>query len=362
MNQTNLERSKRNMTSTLATSTFNSSFRKCDTIFHLGFKTKTTDYRMAKWDVTFHSSVTQPATIVNDLIIKTHDRYGNLVTAIDALLPQECQLVSDECIWFYDLNQDMGPKNPQSLRKLERLLDAMIEEFGVNESQHTHLTRFRTVALCYLHWAMVTQGVYHPSRRVTTSRGKSERYWAPILISRKPVQRKMASTEIKYKGPSHAKENVIPKMKAKIDDIIDKMEVIIRKEDYEFDKVLIITNEFRFSIEINKYLTPQGSKYLGANGAKKLNKLYQELQKAKAQLKKASLTAFSEFQDQMILDDGTWIKFKQERKQETEQEIGERVRLFSRDVMPLTGEAAEDTAVQDQEEEAIPKSWEEIVF
>ena len=112
------------------------------------------------------------------------------------------------------------------------------------------------------------------------------------------------------------------------------------KKHHASDKVLIITNEFRFSIEINKYLTPQGSKYLGANAAKKLNKLYQEFQKAKAQHKKASLTAFSEFQDKMILDDGTWINFKQERKQETEQEIGERVRLFSRDVIPLTGAAA----------------------
>ena len=350
------------MASTLTTSTFNSSFRKCDTIFHLGFKTKTTDYRTAKWDVTFHSSVTQPATIVNELIIKAHDRYGNLVTAIDALLPQECQLVSEECLWLYDLSQDNGPKNPQSLRKLERLLDTLIEEFSVNESQNTHLTRFRTVALCYLHWAMVTQGVYHPSRRVTTSRGKSERYWASILVPRKPVQRKQACTDIKYKGPSHAKENVIPKIKAKIDDIIEKMETIIRKEDHAFDKVLIITNEFRFSIEINKYLTPQGSKYLGANGAKKLNKLYQEFQKAKAQHKKASLTAFSEFQDKMILDDGTWINFKQERKQETEQEIGERVRLFSRDVMPLTGAAAAEEPTVQEQEEPIPDSWEEIAF
>ena len=199
------------MASTLTTSTFNSSFRKCDTIFHLGFKTKTTDYRTAKWDVTFHSSVTQPATIVNELIIKAHDRYGNLVTAIDALLPQECQLVSEECLWLYDLSQDNGPKNPQSLRKLERLLDTLIEEFSVNESQNTHLTRFRTVALCYLHWAMVTQRVYHPSRRVTTSRGKSERYWASILVPRKPVQRKQACTDIKYKGPSTPKKTSSPR-------------------------------------------------------------------------------------------------------------------------------------------------------
>lgn len=317
---------------------------------------------MAKWDVTFHSSVTQPATIVNELIIKAHDRYGTLVNAIDALLSQECQPVSEECLWFYDLNQDMGPKNPQSLRKLELLLDALIEEFGIKESQSTHPNRFRTVALCYLHWAMVTQGVYHVSRQVTTTRGKSERYWAPILLPKKPVQRKQASGDTKYKGHSHSKENVVPKIKANIDDIIDKMETIIRKEDYAFDKGIITANEFRFSLEINNYLTTQGCFYLGANGAKKLNKLYQELQKAKAQLSKASLTAFSEFHDQMLLDDGTWVKFKQARKQEMQQEFGERARLFSRDVMPLTGAAAEETAVQEEEEEAIPDSWEDIVF
>ena len=349
------------MASTLATSTFNSSLRKCDRIFHLGFKTKTADFRMAKWDVTFHSSVTQPATIINDLIIKAHDRYGNLVTAIDTLLPQECHLISEECLWFYDLNQDMGPKNPESLRKLELLLDTLVEEFGIEESQVRSLTRFRTVALCYLHWAMVTQGVYHVSGRVTWTRGKSGRHWAPILAPKKPVQRKQASAEIKYKGPSHSKENVIPKMKAKVDDIIEKMETIIRKEDYAFDKVQI-SDEFRFSMDINEYLTPQGSFYLGANGAKKLNKLYQELQKARAQLSKASYTAFSDIQDQIILDDGTCVKFKQERKQEVKQEIGERVRLFSRDVMPVPGAgAAEESALQDEEAE-IPDSWEDIEF
>ena len=347
---------------TMTPASFASTMYKCSKIFHKGFKTKTADFRMAKWDISFQPTITKPATIINDLIIKAHDRYGNLVTAIDTLLPQECQLVSEECLWFYDLNQDMGPKNSESLRKLELLLDTLVEEFGVDETQARSLSRFRTVALCYLHWAMVTQGVYHVSGRITWSRGKSGRHWAPILVPKKPVQKKQASTEVKYKGPSHSKENVIPKMKAKVDDIIEKMETIIRKEDHAFDKVLIITNEFRFSIEINKYLTPQGSKYLGANGAKKLNKLYQEFQKAKAQHKKASLTAFSEFQDKMILDDGTWINFKQERKQETEQEIGERVRLFSRDVMPLTGAAAAEEPTVQEQEEPIPDSWEEIAI
>jgi len=358
LTQINLERSNRNMASTLATSSFNSTLRKCDKIFHSGFKTKVVDFRMAKWDVTCHASITQPATIINDLIIKAHDTYGNLVTAINTLLPQECHLISDECLWFYDFNQDMGPKNPESLRKLELLLDTLIKEVGIQDSQVRSLTRFNTVALCYLHWAMVTKGVYHVSKQVTWLRGKSERYWATILAPKKPLQRKQASTEIKYKGPSHSKENVIPIMKAKVDDIIEKMVIIIRKEDYTFDKAQIV-DEFRFSLRINDYLTSQGNLYLGANGAKKLNKLYQELQKARTQLIKASCTAFSDIEEQITFDDGTCVKFKQERKQEVKQEIEERI--FSRDVMHVNGGASDEAAaVQDEEE--IPDSWEDIAF
>lgn len=343
---------------TLATSSFNSTMRKCDTIFQLGFKTKTADFRTAKWDVTFHSSVTQPATVINDLIIKTHNKYGNLVTATDTLLPQECQLVTEESLWFYDLNQEMGPKNSESLRKLSLLLNTLIEEFGVVESQVRSLARFRTVALCYLHWVMVTQGVYHVSGQVTRSRGKSSRDWASILVPKKPVQRKQASTEIKYKGPCHSKENIIPRMKARVDDIIEKMETIIRREDYAFDKVQF-NDEYRFSLHINDYLNPDGEFYLGANCAKKLNKLYQELQKARVQLRKAKFTAFSDTQDQIILDDGTCFRFKQERQQEVKQEIGERVRLFSRDVNNVNEAAAVEDTVEQVEEE-VPDCWEDV--
>lgn len=344
---------------TVTQGSFASTMNKCNRMFNLGFKTKTADFRMAKWDITCQPGITIPATIVNDLIIKAHDRYGNLVTAIDTLLPQECELVSEECLWFYDLNQDMGPKNSESLRKLELLLDTLVEEFGVDETHAMSLSRFRTVALCYLHWAMVTQGVYHVSGRVIWLRGKSRRHWAPILAPRKPVQKKQASNEVKYKGPSHSKENVIPKMKAKVDDIIEKMETIIRKEDYAFDKVQI-NEEFNFAREINEYLMTTGKFYLGANGAKKLNKLYQELQKARTQLSKATYTAHSDIQSQLILDDGTCVKFKQERKEEVAEEIGERVRLFSRDVMPVIGAAEDKTALQEEEE--VPDNWEDAEF
>lgn len=340
---------------------FASTMKKCNRMFNLGFKTKTADFRMAKWDTLCQPGITMPATIVNDLIIKAHDRYGNLVIAIDTLLPQECQVVSDECLWFYDLNQDTNPKNSESLRKLELLLDTLVEEFGVDETQARSLARFRTVALCYLHWAMTTQHVYHVSSRVTWSHGKSRRHWAPILVSKKPIQKKQASTEVKYKGPSHSKESVIPKMKAKVDDIIEKMETIIRKEDYAFDKVQI-ADEFRFARDINEYIMTSGKFYLGANGAKKLNKLYQELQKARIQLNKATYTAFSDIQSQLILDDGSCVKFKQERKQEVTEEIGERVRLFSRDVMPVIGAAEDKTAALQEEDEDIPDNWEDVEF
>lgn len=346
--------------STVTMATFASTMYKCNRMFNLGFKTETADFRMAKWDISCQPGITIPATIVNDLIIKAHDRYGNIVAAIDTLLPQECQIISEECLWLYDLNQDMGPKNIESLRKLELLLDTLVEEFGVDETQSKSLSRFRTVALCYLHWAMVTQGVYHPNGRVIWSRGKSRRHWAPILAPRKPVQKKRASTEVKYKGPSHSKENVIPKLKAKVDDIIEKMETIIRKEDYAFDKVQI-NEEFNFSREINEYLMTTGKFYLGANGAKKLNKLYQELQKARTQLSKATYTAHSDIQSQLILDDGTCVKFKQERKEEVAEEIGERVRLFSRDVMPVIGATEDKTALQEEEED-VPDNWEDVEF
>lgn len=345
---------------TITPASFASTMYKCNKTFNKGFKTKTADFRMARWDITFQPTITKPAAIINDLIIKTHDRYGNLVTAIDTLLPQECQVVSEECLWFYDLNQDMGPKNSESLRKLELLLDTLVQEFGIDESQARSLTRSRTVALCYLHWAMVTQGVYHVSGRVTWSRGKSARHWAPILASKKPVQKKQASTEVKYKGPSHSKENIIPKMKAKVDDIIEKMETIIRKVDYAFDK-LQINEEFNFSREINEYLTPTGNFYLGANGAKKLNKLYQELQKARVQLGKATYTAHSDIQSQLILDDGTCVKFKQERKGVVAEDDEKRARLFSRDVMPLIrGPVPVPQDNTEQKEEEVPDNWEDI--
>jgi hypothetical protein len=315
---------------------------------------------MAKWDISFQSGITKPATIINDLIIKAHDRYGNLVNAIDTLLPQESQVMSEELIWFYDINQDMGPKNMESLRKLELLLDTLVEEFGVEENQAKTLAQFRTVALCYLHWAMVTPGVYYVTSRVTWLRGKSSRYWTRILFPKKPIEKKKKiTTETKYKGPSHSKENVIPKMKAKVDDIIEKMETLIRKEDYAFDKVQI-EDQFRFSLHINEYLTTNGKFYLGANGAKKLNKLYQELQKAKIQLIKANETACSDVQSQLVLDDGTCVKFKQERKKEVAEEIEQRTRVFSRDVMHVN-EAAEDNAGAIEEED-IPDNWEDVEF
>ena len=338
---------------------FASAMYKCNATFHKGFKSKTADFRMAKWDTTFQPTITKPATIVNDLIIKAHDRFGNIITAIDTLLPQECQVVSEESIWLYDLNPDMGPKNIESLRKLEALLNALVEEFGLEDQQARSLNRCKLVALCYLHWAMVTPGVYHTSGRVTWKLGKSYRHWAPVFGTKKPTQKKQASTEVKYKGPSHSKESVIPKMQAKVDDIIEKMETIIRKEDVSFDKVQI-NDEFAFAGYINEYLMTTGKFYVGANGAKKLNKLYQELQKARTLLKKATVTAHSEVQSQLIRDDGSCVKFRQERKDVVVDEIGQRVRLFSRDVIPLVGEPQKVSEEQNAEE--VPDNWEDLEF
>ncbi len=348
------------MPSTIMTpGSFASALYKCNATFHKGFKSKTADFRMAKWDTTFQPTVTKPANIVNDLIIKAHDRFGNIITAIDTLLPQECQVVSEDSIWLYDLNPEMGPKNSESLRKLEALLNALVEEFCLEDQQTGNLNRYKLVALCYLHWAMVTPGVYHISGRVTRRRGKSFRHCAPVFAAKKPTQNKKASTEVKYKGPSHSKVGVIPKMQTKVDDIIEKMDTIIRKEDVSFDKMQI-KDEFAFAGYVNEYLMTSGKFYVGANGAKKLNKLYQELQKARIQLQKAIVTAHSDVQSQLLRDDGSCVKFRQERQEEVAEEITGRVRLFSRDVVPLVG--AHQKVSEEQMAEEVPDNWEDLEF
>ena len=65
-------------------------------------------------------------------------------------------------------------------------------------------------------------------------------------------------------------------------------------------------------------------------------------------------------QSQLIRDDGSCVKFRQERKEEVVEEIGERVRLFSREVVPLVGPPQKVSEEQNAEE--VPDNWEDLEF
>jgi len=80
-----------------------------------------------------------------------------------------------------------------------------------------------------------------------------------------------------------------------------------------FDKVQI-DDRYNFSMHINEYLDTSGKYYVGANSSKKLNRLYQDLQRLRTQMQKVVATTASQVQSKLIMEDGSVVKFKQERK------------------------------------------------
>lgn len=335
------------MTTDITISKFNVTMRKTVPYFAKGFKTKTADYRMATWDRT--NPLGRIAAITNDIIKTLHDRYDCLLNAIDVLMPSGVHRVSTETIWIYDLNDDMGPKNSASVQTLSELLELAISDTQIPQRDEDAIRKSWCIALCYFHWALVTPGVYHATSRITWSRGKTGRYWCCLLAPKIPTVKPVGTGEIKYKGPSHKKECVIPKLAEKIADVEQKMEAIIRKEDVMFDKVQI-DDRYNFSLHIRDYLETSGKYYVGANSSKKLNRLYQDLQRFRAQMQKTATTAASQVQSQLVMEDGSVVKFKQERKP---------------DAAPPAKDAraAEQAEVRLEtvvEEEEVPDCWEDL--
>jgi len=299
------------MTTDITITKFNVTLRKSAPYFTKGFKTKTADFRMAQWDRT--NPVGRVASITNDLIKTLHDRYNGLLNAIDTLMPSGVRRVTTETIWIYDLNDANGPKNCASVQTLSELLGLAIADVQIGPRDEDALKKLWCVALCYFHWALVTPGIYHATSRVIVSRGKSSRYWCCVLAPKIPSVKPVGNGEIRYKGPSHKRDVVIPRLAEKIGDIEQKMEDIIRKEDVMFDKVQI-DDRYNFSMHINEYLDTSGKYYVGANSSKKLNRLYQDLQRLRTQMQKVVATTASQVQSKLIMEDGSVVKFKQERK------------------------------------------------
>jgi len=299
------------MASEFSIANFNVTMRKSTSFFNKGFKTKTTDFMTSKWDTS--NLIGRVVTITNNIIKILHNKHGNLVNAINTLMCNRAHYISNEYIWIYDLNNDMSLRNTTSVQTLSNLLDNSIIDTQIDQRDEEIIRNLWNVAICYFHWALITPSVYHCSNKITWFRGKSSRYWGCILAQRIPIVKVTHNDAIKYKGPSHKKVSIIPKISEEIINVEQKIYNIIKKENSSFDKT-IMQDSFKFSKHINEYLETNGQYYVGSNSSKKLNNLYQKLQKLKTQMLKTSNIATSEVQNKLIMEDGTIVRFRQERQ------------------------------------------------
>ena len=143
-----------------------------------------------------------------------------------------------------------------------------------------------------------------------------------------------------YKGPSHRKTVIVPALIKKLTNLEDQMLDIMQRGSPSVQREDIKSSHYMMTT-INCFLDSQGKYYIGGKQSKKLNKLWQEYQKAKKDFQKKGRNIANESFRGIVRDDGTIVLFKKERP------------------APPAASKPKNTPAPVKEEEVVPDNWED---
>ena len=160
-----------------------------------------------------------------------------------------------------------------------------------------------------------------------------------------PPKKQEKKEHNKYKNESFRVECILPKQQKQKEEIQLKILSIIKEVNPSFDEN-IMNDMFVLTSKMGQYTEFGGEFYLGTNKAKKLNKIFQELQKLmKMMAKKGSA---SNNHDGITTESGSTIMFKKVRDKK---------------VLPLSQVSQNKSQEKEEEDEDIDNvvdDWEDI--
>ena len=249
---------------------------------------------------------------------------------------------SNELFWFYNFRKnDHLPKSENDLARIYNFVEFVIDEF-VEENNKSILKKYITISSCFVLWFLTKPKYFFTKNEYTKIKGKIIKKWSPYLISKEPIKViKKEKKEInKFKEEEYTITNKIPEMEKKMNNMKETLGKYIEKNIMDME-------EWYIHREVSNYLDSD----IGSNKQKKINKYYQNYQKelAKFQKLKSSITKKGEFTDQMELENGIHITFKQIREKKTTE-------LSAEDKL----EDKDEKNILNRIDEEVPENWEDL--
>ena len=303
-----------------------------------------------------HDLIFQTSSTLLRAFREKHQQHGNLVAYFKTIsYPSDLEVIFTQSqeFWVCDGRKtDEIPKNQEHLDKLFHFVNCVLMDM-LSTDEYLSISSHLQLCVCYMLWMFSTPNFYYPFKHVSyTKKNGKKSVWYSCWLSKKPclTEKRQKQEHNLYKGVSHRKENMIPKMMKEKEEKIKILVDFIKQNDEDTDIDESIHDYFSLNRKIHQYLDFQNQKFVGNNRAKRLNVLYQDLQKITEKINRHTKNIANENVGQLELENGSIVTFKKERKTEEKKETITATQVVEEDKSNL---------LQQQEEE-IPDSWEDL--
>ena len=237
-------------------------------------------------NIFYNTSQSEPKTHVPFILMnafnRIHGENGDMVSIFKNINPSAIKVDNDqESLWIYTMRQsDALPKTTQDMERVFAFVRMFMEKYLDSES-HIYVMKHINITVCFFIWFFTTPNFFYNKKVVKqTTRGGIKKFWRSILLVKPPVQIITAVSHHK-RGVNH-QTNILSNLEKERETIQQNIVSIIQSVHPDFT---IQWDQYDCHNKISETMQYSHKHYIQGKKSKKIQKLYQDLQKINEKIK-----------------------------------------------------------------------------
>ena len=222
--------------------------------------------------------------LLTNLFNKLHKEHGDFVTLFKNVNPSNVKLSHDNsAIWIYSMRQsDALPKTTQDTYQLYAFVRMFLEQH-LYTNNYAYMLKHINIAVYFFIWFFTTPDFFYNKTEIKqTTRNGLHKVWRSILLIKPPAAPITNSTSNHINGVHH-QNNILSKLETQKQSIISNINNIIISVHQ--DCTIDWDDDIKARILIAETMQLNHKHYINGKKQKKIQKLYQDLQKINDKIK-----------------------------------------------------------------------------
>lgn len=226
-----------------------------------------------------------PFLLIN-LFNKLHKEHGDFVTLFKNVNPSNVKLSHDNsAIWIYSMRQsDALPKTTEDTCQLYAFVRIFLEQH-LYTNTYAYMMKHINIAVYFFIWFFTTPDFFYNKTEIKqTTRNGVRKVWRSILLIKSPTAPINNSASNHINGVQH-QNNILSKLESQKQNIISNINNIIISVHPQLYPYLDWDDDIKTRMFIAETMQIKHKHYINGKKQKKIQKLYQDLQKINDKIK-----------------------------------------------------------------------------